>query len=80
MLIAKVRDFAWLFEDESFKPCGSWFLHSKDRYRVLCRKVVGESASVNSAGEAAWFEKHHWGIFEKYEERDIYNSNGTGMV
>jgi hypothetical protein len=50
----------------------------KDRHGLVYKKLVGESAAVDSESTEAWLEGLP-SLLEGYEQRDIYNADETGL-
>jgi AcrR family transcriptional regulator len=78
ILRGKAKMIAAQLNIENFTASNGWIARFKDRHGLVYKKLVGESAAVDSESTEAWLERLP-SLLEGYEQRDIYNADETGL-
>jgi hypothetical protein len=63
---------------ENFSALNSWISGFKQHHGLVCKKLAGESAAVDTNATDLWFERLPK-LLEGYEARVIYNADETGL-
>ncbi|XP_064477015.1 tigger transposable element-derived protein 6-like [Ornithodoros turicata] len=74
---AKVRSSKAKCED--FKASAGWLQRFKGRHCIVGKVIAGEGASADFSGANSWLEDKLLHILARYESRDIYNADETGL-
>lgn len=78
MLIEKARSVARQLNIECFVASNGWLDRFKKRHNIGCLTVCGEAQIVDSEEVAAWLNKNRQ-IINRYEPKDIYNMDESGL-
>ncbi|KAH7959129.1 hypothetical protein HPB49_008470 [Dermacentor silvarum] len=58
---------------KDFKCSNGWLERFKKRHSVTSKSIVDESAAVNRDTVDVWRQHRLQALFQKYEDKDIYN-------
>lgn len=79
LLCQQAKKFACMLGVVDFKASHGWLARFRDRHGIVFKMIQGEEkcAPVNDANE--WRENKMKEILGKYQPRDIYNADETGL-
>lgn len=80
LLQRKAQDLALLLghKEEDFAASSGWLQRFRSRHEISCHVASGESACVDRESCEKWLERVQ-PVLAKYEERDVYNVDETGV-
>ena len=75
----KAQEFGAKLNLNNFKASNGWLDNFKGREAVVCKKICGESASVNIEDANKWKNDTLLEIIKDYKPEDIFNVDETGL-
>lgn len=81
LLQSKAENFAEILHIKDFKCSNGWLERFKQRHSIVFKKPSrrGESANVETSNVKEWFSTTLPQILQKYEPRDIFYADETGL-
>ena len=79
ILMTKSEEFATKLGDRDFTPNTGWLDRFKERHRIVCRSISGESAVVDTDICDDWLKNKLPNLVKNYKACDIFNADKTGL-
>ena len=78
-LLEKANKFAADLGFTDFRCNMSWITAFKERHGIRFKAIVGEESAVDLAQVAEWHQTIWQNILQRYESKNIYNCDETGL-